>query len=272
MNSQQPNIVCLDFDGTIMCYGQEPEHFHSDVIEGLNALADLGVRWIANSGRTFEGQWGIISQCVADRGLRHWPIAIMHSESFVHVGDEAGFASWDHWNDQARSWLRSVQTILRSERKGELQALIDAYRPDAVQYRDEATVFQLRQASPDARIRFIKELESILQTVVDAQIIHNNEWVAIVHHRLGKGNILRAYLAHHGIPAESVLAIGDHGNDLSMLDGSVTPHVACPGDAYPPVQEAVRAVGGYVADQAGAVGTVEAFAHYFPALTDSRSN
>lgn len=258
----KPNLVCLDFDGTIMHYEDPPEHFHPDVIAALNHLQSQGVDWIANSGRTFDGQLEIIRHCMEARGLRHAPCAIISNESYIFVRTDDGYSPLTSWNEQAAEWARAMNRELQQRQKTALDALVNRHAPDGAFFREDGTVFQIT-ASDEARALFIEDLARVLQSVPSAELINNGEWIAVIHKRLGKGNVLRAYLTWREIIADTVLAVGDHGNDLSMLDGSVTPHVACPGNAFPVVRDAVRKAGGYVASAHGPHGTLEAFQHYF---------
>jgi len=259
---KKPNLVCLDFDGTIMRYEDPPEHFHPDIVAALNHLQARGIEWIANSGRTFEGQLEIIRHCMDQRGLRHAPAAIISNESYIHRQDGGGYAPLASWNEQAARWARGVNEALQQAHKEALNALVDRHAPDGVFIREDGTVFQMT-GPEEARACFIEDLRILLDSIPSAELINNGEWIAVIHERLGKGNVLRAYLAWREQAADAVLAIGDHGNDLSMLDGSVTPHVACPGNAFPAVRDAVRGAGGYVAEADGPLGTLEAFQFFF---------
>jgi hydroxymethylpyrimidine pyrophosphatase-like HAD family hydrolase len=78
----------------------------------------------------------------------------------------------------------------------------------------------------------------------------------------GKGNTLLSYARYAGLHREEILAVGDHLNDLSMLDGSSAGRVGCPSDAVPEVRDAVRRAGGGVASQPGPLGTVAIIRRY----------
>lgn len=254
--------VCLDFDGTIMRY-DPTEHFHPLIIRALNELARHDIDWIAHSGRTFEGQWAIIQHSMQDHGLAHMPIAICHNECYIQLRNGHGFRELAEWNDPARDHLHALQHQLRGPFRLAMEDLINRHAPDGVYYREDATVFHV-SGHDEERVPFVRDLNDVLSHLPEAAVVQNGEWLAVIDRRLGKGNVLRALTGHLGIARENVLAVGDHGNDLSMLNGDVTPHVACPGDAYPPVQEAVRAAGGYVANKPGPEGTYEAFHYYIP--------
>lgn len=261
----RPTIICLDFDGTIMRYDDPPEHFHPAVISALNHLTAHGIEWIANSGRSVEGQLDIIRHCMDARGLEHGPIAVISNESYIHVRDGDAYIPWTEWNEQAATWAKAVNAELQT-RKEALGGLIERHAPVAVYYREDGTVFQIA-GSDENRALFIRDLQEILDTVSGAELINNGEWVAVIHERLGKGHVLRAWMISHKTDPEIVLAVGDHGNDVSMLDGTVTRYVACPGSAFPAVCEVVRRAGGYVARAHGPHGTVEAFQHFFGYVT-----
>ncbi len=245
-----------------MRYEDPPEHFHPDIVAALNHLQTRGVEWIANSGRSFEGQWAIIRHCLEERGLRHAPRAIISNESYIFVREGDGYIPLEPWNEEASRSARSVHAELQQTHKEALDALVNRHAPDGVYFSEDGTVFQMT-GPEEARAVFIDELQHMLHAMPSAELINNGEWIVVIHTRLGKGNVLKAYLAWRKMAADTVLAVGDHGNDLSMLDGSVTPHVACPGDAFPAVRDAVRRAGGYVAEAHGPHGTLEAFHHFF---------
>jgi len=257
-------MICLDFDGTIMRY-DPTEHFHPDVILALNALEQAGLEWVAHSGRTYESQRDIITHCMEAHGLRHRPSAICHHECFIHVREGSVYMPLDAWNQQALRWLAELDALVQQPAMREaLDALVRAHHPE-VYRRDNVTVFHL--PGPDEnRLPFVQELNALLERIPHAATICNGEWITINDKRLGKGNVLKAYLAYRELSPACVLAAGDHENDLSMLDGSVTPHVACPGNAYATVRDAVTRAGGYVATAHGPEGTLEAFQHFLPGL------
>ena len=263
-----PTMLCLDFDGTILRYEDPPEHIHPDIVAALNTLGDAGIEWMANSGRTMEGQYEILQHTARTYGLRHWPSAILHSECFIHRRENGRYISLDAWNTKAQADMLSVQQVLNSQCKETMNRLIRTYAPMETQFLDVATVFHMA-GDEMRRQSFIADLHGLLSCVPHAQLIQNGEWISIIHANVGKGHLLRAYMDHRKISPDHVLAVGDHGNDISMLDGTVTPHVACPGNAYGPTQDAVRRAGGYVAKAHGPVGSLEAFRHYFPELVGS---
>ncbi len=263
MTAQRPELVCLDFDGTIMRYDQPPDHFHPDVIDALNRLQEANIQWISNSGRDFVSQLDIIGHSRDAYGLTAMPLAILHSESYIHLRAEDSYSGLDHWNEGMKADLESLQVRLVDEIKHDIEELVGRHESAQSIYYEQAAVFTHR-GHEDERHRFITELHAVLEAIDGAHVIQNGEFIAVIHQRAGKGNLLRAYLEYSEISPSAVLAIGDHDNDITMLDGRVTPHVACPGNAFPPVREVVRQAGGYLAEAHGPSGTVEALQFYFP--------
>jgi hydroxymethylpyrimidine pyrophosphatase-like HAD family hydrolase len=61
------------------------------------------------------------------------------------------------------------------------------------------------------------------------------------------------------IDRSTVLAAGDHFNDISMLDGRYAAYPCCPSNAIPEVKRTVRAAGGHVGSLPAAAGIAEAW-------------
>ncbi len=258
------SLVCLDFDGTIMLYDEEPGHFHPLIIDRLNALRTAGVEWITNSGRSLRSQLEVLDACRA-RGLAYDPAAILSPESLIYVRRDNGYAPMDDWQRQAEARLRALHGGFRAEFEEDLAALVVRHQPKEIYYRDDATVYCMT-GSEDDKVAFVRALTELADTRPDTTVLRNGDWVAIMPEQLGKGNVLRAYLDYRGLTTGNVLAIGDHDNDISMLNGSVSDHVGCPGDAFPDVRRTVLAAGGCVAAESGALGTVEVLHHYLGRL------
>lgn len=262
---KQPRFLCMDFDGTIMRYDPAPDHLDPAIVVALNTLQAADIPWIANSGRTLDGQVEILTHTAHAWGLHHWPAAILHGECYIHVRSGEDYVSLEEWNQQAHQNLRSVQDALRNGHKTRLDQIINDYAPHEVFFNETVAVF--RMGGEEAhRQTFMRELLSLLEDIPEAHLIQNTEWISIIHEGVGKGNLLKGYMAHRGEDAAEVLAIGDHGNDISMLDGSVTPLVACPGNSHEPTRQAVQQAGGFIAQGPAAQGTLEALQHYFPIL------
>jgi hydroxymethylpyrimidine pyrophosphatase-like HAD family hydrolase len=96
----------------------------------------------------------------------------------------------------------------------------------------------------------------------NAQVSGNQEWTFILHSSFSKGNVLSKCANILGISCQNIIAIGDGINDISMLNGSITPMVGCPANASWEVIEVVTKAGGIVADSEAAEGTVQILKYY----------
>lgn len=248
-------LISLDFDGTILSYDDPAGVMHPDVIAVLNAAGARGVRWCANSGRQFEDQRDVIERSVV-RGLRHLPDAYICCESVVYIRDGADYASFEPWNTDAFKNLAACHTRVQQRLGAQLDVIREKYQPVITDVGTLTTSFLLSDHI-DAVFSLTRELEQSLAGMDDVHIIRNGGWVAVNHRALGKGNALRAFASYAGIPAAHILAMGDHHNDLTMLQGDVAAHVGCPGDAIPEVRQAVKRAGGRVGSLAGPPGTAE---------------
>ncbi|MBN1270205.1 MAG: HAD hydrolase family protein [Kiritimatiellae bacterium] len=258
--STRLRCICLDFDGTIMVYDEPPGFFHPAAIEVLNGLDSRGVIWCTNSGRSIEDQVAILAASRA-RGLTHSPAAMLSAESYIHVARDGTYVPHEPWNTESRALLRRFHGRVRDALDAAIGELLQAYPPREARLTDEETVFLLGEDEEQAG-HFREGLARLAAAVPDAVITQNGPWVVLLPDALGKGNVLRSFMEHRGLRSGDVLAIGDHLNDVSMLDGSIARYVGCPGDAMAEVKDAVRRAGGRVAEAGGPPGTVEVMVRY----------
>jgi hydroxymethylpyrimidine pyrophosphatase-like HAD family hydrolase len=248
-------LICLDFDGTIMVYDETPGFFHPAAIDMLNRLVDRGISWCTNSGRDAEGQMKILELSRA-RGLRHMPAVLLCSESFIFEQRDGTYAPSEPWNSAAKKTLRRFHQVIQKTIRPNVDDWIARYRPE-VYIAEEYTTFNVVDAD-DQPLRFHEEIATAIRGIPGAVVSRNGGWISIMPTELGKGNTLLAYLQLAGLQSGHALAIGDHLNDINMLNGSAARHVACPANAMAEVVEAVSSAGGYVAKAVGPEGTVEA--------------
>lgn len=248
-------LVCLDFDGTVMVYDGEPGYFHPEVIKILNSLEDKGIRWCSNSGRDRSDQLRVLEAC-AERGLRHWPDALVCSESMVYLRDGAAYRPLEPWNSEAFRWLEDLHEHVQARLEPVKTALEARYQPKLVYIGEAFTAYMLEDVE-GRPAQFAAELEALLSGIPNWMMTRNGGWVAVLHEKLGKGNALSAYARHRGIEASRILAVGDQFNDLNMLDGAVAAWVGCPANAIPEVQSVVRSKEGFVARRDAPEGTLD---------------
>jgi len=255
-------LVCLDFDGTVMVYDDGPGHFHPEVIQFLNGLEARGIRWCSNSGRDRADQGRVLAASAA-RGLQYWPDALVCSECLVFVREGTDYTPLEPWNSQAYRYLADMHVHVRMRLDPVRAELEERYQPKLVFSNEMLMAYLLDEAEgrPD---RFCAELEALLDGVPDWMMTRNGGWVAVLHQALGKGHALSAYARHRGIAAPHILAVGDQLNDLPMLGGPAAGLVGCPGNAIAEVQHTVKGKAGYVAGRPAPEGTLDVLRHFMP--------
>jgi HAD superfamily hydrolase (TIGR01484 family) len=248
-------LICLDFDGTIMAYEPAPASFHAEVIGLLNELGARGIAWCANSGRDMEDQQQVLS-IAAERGLRHWPEALLCTESMIYPRRNGVYDALQPWNGRVEAELRAFHRQVQSVLESRMEQLVQRYASMPVYLGETYTAFNV-PGDESRSIALYEELHDLLEGLPGLMVTRNGGWVAVLIERVGKGNVLREYARYAGYGPSEILAVGDQFNDLPMLDGNAARHVGCPGNSIPEVMQSVRTAGGYVAVSGGPEGTME---------------
>lgn len=259
MKRKPIRLLCLDFDGTIMTYEETPAAIHPAVVRALNAAAALGIAWCTNSGRTAEDQQDVLGRA-RDRGLVHLPAALLCGERLIFRRDREDYVAHEPWNTTVREQARRLHETVRRALAPVLPELRERFAPE-FHWGDEYTAFLMADVEQRPQ-RCFERLRDVLAPLPDAVVLRNGGWVNILPRMAGKGNVLREYARAASYRPDEILAVGDHQNDLSMLDGGPARHCGCPADAYPEILATVRTAGGKVADIPGPGGTLQVMRHY----------
>ncbi len=251
MSPTNIQLICLDLDGTALDRDDKHAWLSDGVVDVLNTLGERGVRWLVNSGRSYQNQIGVAQAC---RRLENMPVAILSGERFIHwLSPRRG--PHEPFNTQMLRRLESLYPQVTGALEPHLPRLRDRYRFNYEQDMDLILGWNL--SSIDDVPAFEGELTELLASVPDAQLLRNMTWIIVTHREAGKGVVLTEAARHLGIPREQVLAIGDHLNDLDMLDGRAAGCVGCPADADDAIKAAVRRAGGMVSRHEHTAGTVD---------------
>ena len=107
-------------------------------------------------------------------------------------------------------------------------------------------------------------VKPLLQNWPNLVAVRNSIYFRFSHRLYHKGACLEAIANGLGIGPAEILAVGDHLNDLPMLERRYAAHLGCPGNAVDEVKEKIRAEGGYIATAQVGEGTVEVWDRLFP--------
>jgi len=248
-------LLSTDFDGTLIDYSTDGT-CRPELAKALAAAVAAGTVWIANTGRTLEH---------LDEGLLRFaaPVApqfAIVNERYIFRATPAGWISLEPWNSRCRSdhqdlwdlsgelfrqlarWCRQINGVELIKVEGQLEGLITS---------DEEKMEEV-----------VAFLEGLRTHAPDFSWQRNSIYLRFAHRAYDKGSALIHLAAELGIPLRDVTAIGDHYNDLPMLNGTSAGQVACVANAIDEIKAAVRAVGGFVASAEAGLGTAEALRYF----------
>ena len=259
-------LISTDFDGTLVEHGN-PAPFSPVLVEILTALRERGVRWAINTGRSLP--W-------LDDGLRAFNLPVqpdyaitMEREVSRPAPDGRGWEDFGDWNANCvrrhRELFEAAAPVL-----GELTEFVTRETDAELRYgrhvvnappEDENLVGVVAQNDPEMD-RIVERLDAIKAQVPKFSYQRNSIYLSLCHADYDKGTALGELGRLLGVGPEGTLAIGDHQNDLSMLNGVHARHVACPSNAIAEVKRVVREAGGYVARDGYSAGVIEALRFY----------
>ena len=257
-NFDKIRLISTDFDGTLVNHTGvppvTPELFHC-----FAELRKNGVLWAMNTGRALEH----ILEGLGEFKFPLTPDYILTTERHVFRPSPKG-GGWDDYGDwnlrceqahqelftTARPLLEEIATHVKTRTQGEMI------------YEDSfpAGVIASSDSEMDEIVAFIQIAHQGAYPKFHFQ--RNTLYLRFCHLDYSKGAALSELGRLLDIPRTKIFAIGDHLNDLEMLDGKSAQWVACPGNSADQVKETVRRAGGYVAGNLYSAGVVEALDYF----------
>ncbi|MCE0483266.1 MAG: HAD hydrolase family protein [Methylacidiphilales bacterium] len=255
--SSSLRMICTDYDGTIT----EPEHqpISFSFFERLAAWRRHGpVYWVINTGRTYEN----LRDDLIARKVPIWPDWIVALEREIWLVRDRRGVGWFEWNRRCEllhaQLFESVQPLWK---------LIEDYiihHTQAQLVEDAGSPLGIIASCTEEADEISAYMTPLLEDWPTLTAVRNSIYFRFSHKFYHKGACLEAISSGLNVQPLQILAVGDHMNDLPMLDRRYARHLACPGNAVGEVKERVRSQGGYVAKASVAEGTVEAWDKLFP--------
>jgi hydroxymethylpyrimidine pyrophosphatase-like HAD family hydrolase len=244
-------LLSLDFDGTMIApWEGERAAISQSLVDHLNLLRKRGTIIAMNTGRTLE---------LVDRALEFFPFRpdyALTTEREIYKANGSGWEPIAEWNEECQL---SHDQLYRDA--SELLAEIEIYLSNRTQARlhreSGRLVGVVAQDSPEMD-GIISYLDSQRKHVAEFSYQRNGIYLRFCHARFDKGSVLKGLQALLRIGPRETFAAGDNYNDLPMLRREIARYLACPINSIVEVKAAVREGGGYVADQVGGDGLVEA--------------
>jgi HAD superfamily hydrolase (TIGR01484 family) len=249
-------LLSTDFDGTLIGHHPDARTARS-LADALRELRRAGAVWAVNTGR----QLWFALEGLEQVHLPHDPEFVLTSEKDIYRRVEEG--SWEafgDWNARTES-----QTLDLFSRASHIFSAIEelAAREDGIEVLYEnGRLAGLMTADPETMDRAADLVREAASDVPEFSYNRNDVWMRFTHREIHKGSALAELSRLLDIRRDDVLAIGDHHNDIPMLDGSAAGMVACPANAVGRVQEVVRRNGGYVSPFPWGEGVADAIRHF----------
>jgi len=251
-------LICTDFDGTIA--DSEGSPISPAFFDRLRASRRAGpVYWIINTGRTYES----LHDELIRREAPLWPDWVVAIEREIWLVRDRRAIGWLEWNRKCEilhaQLFESVKPVWKLiedyvARHTRAQLVEDAGSPLGIIASDENEADEISA--------FMEPLLKNWPTLIS---VRNSIYFRFSHKFYHKGACLEAIGTGLGILPLQTLVVGDHLNDLPMLERRYARHLACPGNAVDEVKKRVTAEGGYVAKASVGEGTVEAWDRLVPA-------
>jgi hydroxymethylpyrimidine pyrophosphatase-like HAD family hydrolase len=251
----EPLLICTDFDGTIATHDDIPP-FAPTFFEQIQALRKKRkVIWTINTGREWEG----LSEALMRRECEIWPDWVILIERYIYRVENQAVIPLQPWNtncvkthdklfNENTLFFNSVEKKYKNSKA--VQIIPDQGSPfglltDTEKEADEVEVF----------------LQSLLPKGMD--YVRNSTCFRFAHKDYNKGTCLSQLGEYLETSASQRFAIGDHLNDISMLQTLHAQYVACPSNATETVKLQIAKNKGYIATQPVHLGVVEALNHFF---------
>ena len=250
-------LLSTDFDGTIVSRVSEPV-LDITCMESIRQLQSEGAIWANNTGRSVD----LLESGLADFSFPFRPDFILTSERDIFRPGANG-QKWEAFGDWNARCARAHTELFTSASSVFAEVL------DFVNQKTKARIIYETGGPTGLITSTEEEMNRVTEFIEQARTRQpkfnyqrNTVYLRFCHVDYHKGAALSELSRLLEIEREHVFAAGDHHNDISMLDGAFAAMPACPANAIPEVQEAVRQAGGYVAQKEHGAGVHEALMHF----------
>lgn len=246
-------LLSTDFDGTLI--GHPSDGRCSDSFANvLRRHRDSGGIWAVNTGRGLDH--ALEGLAIFSAPIEPDFLLTNEREIFSRSGDGAWIAHAE-WNNLCYERLDALFQTAGSVIGG----ICDyATRSPHVEIIEEGgRPIGLVTASEPAMEEVVSFIGRESASIPDFSFQRNTVYLRFSHVHYHKGSSLAEVCRMLDLDRSSVLAAGDHFNDIPMLDGRFASFPCCPSNAIPEVKRTVLEAGGYVAARPAADGIAEAW-------------
>ncbi len=235
-------ILSTDFDGTLHAEHEDPPIPRR--LENLIArLQRQGVAWVINTGRDLSS----LMETLGRAQVTIWPDYVVTVEREIHRREESQYVGLEPWNNRCTAAHQELFARVRLDLP-DLIAWVKA-RFHATLYEDAFSPFCLIAQNNGDADAIHAYLEEYCLTVANLTVVRNDIYARFSHVAYNKGAALGEIARRLEVSSESIIAAGDHLNDLPMLSEQYAKWLIAPGNAIPCVKEAVLRQKGFVAEE-----------------------
>jgi len=246
-------LLSTDFDGTLI--GHPSDGRCSDSFaDVLRSHRDSGGIWAVNTGRGLDH--ALEGLDIFSAPIEPDFLLTNEREIFSRTGDGAWIAHAE-WNQLCYERLDELFQTAGSV----IEGICDyAARSPHVEIIEEGgRPIGLVTVSEPAMEEVVSFIGRESASIPDFSFQRNTVYLRFSHIHYHKGSSLAEVCRMLELDRSSVLAAGDHFNDLPMLDGRFAAFPCCPSNAIPEVKRTVLEAGGHVASLPAADGIAEAW-------------
>ena len=254
-------LISTDFDGTLFAEFENPP-IPAAVQELIGAQQAQGVKWVINTGRDLSS----LQESLARAKLSITPDFLVLVEREIHVRRDNDFFACEEWNMACHQAHEEVFRRVRRDLP-RLRSWVD-YQFNAIVYEDAYSPFCLVAGNRADADHIHAYMNEYCLEIPDLQVVRNEVYARFAHRAYNKGRALAEIGRQLGLNSGSILAAGDHFNDLPMLHPEFARFLIAPGNAIDPVKQAVRNHGGFVSELPCGHGVAAGLRHWLAATAN----
>lgn len=226
-------ILSTDFDGTIHNPAKDPKISH-DFMEWVADFRAHGGVWVVNTGRELSYLMAGLRQS----GSRLMPDYVIVVEREIYQFHHGDFEPVFPWFRQCEIHHREVFERYQDNWPDLIQ-WIEAHAK-AVIYQDKYSPFSVIADDLSQAEIIHEKMEKEARSLDTIIYVHNSIYGRFAHADYHKGSALKELARILSVPASQVIVAGDHWNDMSMFDSSISQNWIAPQNAIPPIHDHVR--------------------------------
>ncbi len=253
-------LISTDFDGTLFAEFENPP-VPQKLQNLIGSMQERGVKWVINTGRDLSS----LMEALGRSKLSVQPDFLVLVEREIYCHENSQFIALHEWN---LACTRAHEDLFKRVRP-DIPKLTNwiSHRFAATIYEDAYSPFCLIAGNNGDADVIHDFLEDYCKKIPDLSVVRNDVYARFSHSGYNKGTALSQLARMLQLNADSILAAGDHFNDLPMLSSRHARWLVAPANAIEPVKQAVRNQNGYLSQSTHGHGIAEGLEYFLSLRT-----